>query len=449
MRVWGGGIYERDDFYDLCDELGLLVWQDFPFACAAYPEEEPLAAEVEAEARENVTPPAPHPSLVLWNGNNENIWGHAATGAGSEALDGRDLGRAATTTSCCPRIVAELDPTRPYWPGSPVLRHARTCTPNDPRPRHRSTSGTCGTATTTPHYGDYTPAVRRRVRLPGPAHVRDAARRGLATSRSRPTRPACSHHQKADRRQRQAAPRARPAPAAPGGLRRLALGSPSSTRPAPSAFGIEHFRSLTPHCMGTIVWQLNDCWPVTSWAAVDGDGRRKPLWYALRRAYARPAADRPATAVVTAVNDTDEPWTGDLTVTRRAVTGELLAKESVPVSVAPRDARPGRLPPCRQPGRPGRELLDRRARRGTGDPDVRRGPRHGLPAGRSTTPRWSRSPAATWSTSTARTLVRELAIHPDRLDPAATVDDQLVTLLPGETVARSRVATAQLLDPGA
>ena len=59
VRVWGGGIYESDDFYDLCDELGLLTWQDFLFACAAYPEEEPLRVEVEAEARENVDPPRP------------------------------------------------------------------------------------------------------------------------------------------------------------------------------------------------------------------------------------------------------------------------------------------------------------------------------------------------------------------------------------------------------
>ncbi|MFL6114055.1 MAG: glycoside hydrolase family 2 protein, partial [Catenulispora sp.] len=76
IRIWGGGIYESEDFYDLCDELGLLVWQDFLFACASYAEEEPLRGEVEAEVREAVTRLAPHPSLVLWNGCNENIWGH-------------------------------------------------------------------------------------------------------------------------------------------------------------------------------------------------------------------------------------------------------------------------------------------------------------------------------------------------------------------------------------
>jgi len=83
------------------------------------------------------------------------------------------------------------------------------------------------------------------------------------------------------------------------------------------AFGIERFRSLAPHCMGTIVWQLNDCWPVTSWAAVDGDGRRKPLWYALRHVY----ADRLLTVQgdsVAVVNDGDEPWLGELVLTGEA-----------------------------------------------------------------------------------------------------------------------------------
>ena len=66
LRFWGGGLYESVDFYAACDELGLLVWQDFPFACAAYAEEEPLRGEVVAEAREAVSRLSSHPSLVLW-----------------------------------------------------------------------------------------------------------------------------------------------------------------------------------------------------------------------------------------------------------------------------------------------------------------------------------------------------------------------------------------------
>jgi len=86
------------------------------------------------------------------------------------------------------------------------------------------------------------------------------------------------------------------------------------------SYGVELFRSLHPVCTGTIVWQLNDCWPVTSWAAIDGDGRRKPLWYAVRRGFAQrlltlqPRFRAPAAVLV---NDGDATWVGTLDMTRR------------------------------------------------------------------------------------------------------------------------------------
>lgn len=130
IRIWGGGIYEDHAFYDVCDELGLMVWQDFPFACAAYPEEQPLRGEVEAEARDNVIRLMPHASLVLWNGNNENLWGFRDWDweqplAGNSWGEGYYLGM-------LPRIVAELDPTRPYTAGSP-WSGSWDHHPNDPR----------------------------------------------------------------------------------------------------------------------------------------------------------------------------------------------------------------------------------------------------------------------------------------------------------------------------
>ena len=211
------------------------------------------------------------------------------------------------------------------------------------------------------------------------------------------------------------------------------------------AHGLERFRSLTPYCMGAIVWQLNDCWPVTSWAAVDGAGRRKPLWYAIRRAYA-PRLLTIRDGAVTAVNDTDEPWTGDLTVTRCTVAGELLAKESVPVTVAPRDAGRVGLPAgLAEPADPGGELLvaelgeQRAIRMFAEDPDMAY-----PPAGYDATVEVVAGGYLVHVT--AHTLVRELAIHPDRLDPCATVDEQLVTLLPGEAVTFT-VTTTRPLDP--
>ncbi|WP_203454183.1 glycoside hydrolase family 2 protein [Jiangella aurantiaca] len=117
VRVWGGGIYESDHFYQECDERGILVWQDFLLACAAYAEEEPLRSEIEAEAREAVTRLGAHPSLVILNGNNENLWGRQDWNWGPR-LDGRTWG-AGYYYELFPAIVAELAPHIAYVPGSP------------------------------------------------------------------------------------------------------------------------------------------------------------------------------------------------------------------------------------------------------------------------------------------------------------------------------------------
>lgn len=169
IRIWGGGIFESDDFYRACDERGLLVWQDFLLACAAYPEESPLWEEIEAEARENVVRLAPHPSLVLFNGGNENLWGHADW-HWQERLNGRTWG-AKYAYELFPRILAELDPTRPYSENSvPRMRTSNPSTPMIPT-MARITSGRFGIASTTPRIGakfrGSAPSSGSRLHLPG------------------------------------------------------------------------------------------------------------------------------------------------------------------------------------------------------------------------------------------------------------------------------------------
>jgi beta-mannosidase len=129
VRVWGGGVYESEDFYDVCDELGLMVWQDFAFNCACYAEEEPLRGEIVAEAREAVTRLSCHPSLVLWNGCNENLWGYEDWNW-KKPLGDRTWG-AGYYFDLLPSIITELDPTRAYLPGSPYSM-SRTRHPLDP-----------------------------------------------------------------------------------------------------------------------------------------------------------------------------------------------------------------------------------------------------------------------------------------------------------------------------
>jgi beta-mannosidase len=456
LRVWGGGRYESEDFYHLADELGLLVGQDFLFACAAYPEEEPLASEVAAEAREQVVRLMPHPSLAMWVGNNENIWGWFDWGW-PKAVGERSWGMG-YYLDLLPSIVAELDPTRPYWPGSPYSgtpdRH-----PNDPA--HGTTHiWDVWNTRDYRHYRAYRPRFVAEFGFQAPPTYA-TLRRAISDEPLALDSPGLAHHQKATDGN--------------GKLLRGLTGhfprprgfddwhwATQLNQARAIAFGIEYFRSLRPLCMGTIVWQLNDDWPVISWSAVDGDGRRKPLWYALRRAY----ADRLLTIQphdgglgVVAVNDGGDTWRAEFQVLRLSFAGEPRAKTAIGVEVAPGRAVTVPLPPdVARADDPASELIVADTGRGADGPATAPGTGRAL---------WFFAedvdlsyPAPGFDTAvrpvpggiavevTARTLLRDLALFPDRLDPEATVDEQLVTLLPGET-ATFTVHTGRALEAAA
>jgi beta-mannosidase len=445
LRIWGGGRYESDDFYSLCDELGLLVAQDFLFACAAYPEESPLAEEVAAEARDNVVRLASHPSLVLWIGNNENIWGWHDWDWQPE-LNGRTWG-AGYYYDLLPKLVAELDPTRPYWPGSPYSgsphRH-----PNEPA--HGSMHiWDVWNARDYTHYRSYTPRFVAEFGWQGPP-TWATLRRAISDEPLTPDSPGMRHHQKAidgDGKLRRGLEAHLPAPRDFDDWHWLT----QLTQARAVAVGVEHFRSLQPVCMGAVVWQLNDCWPVTSWAAIDGDGRRKPLWYALRRSFAdrlltiQPRDDGLA---LVAVNDSPRPWSGSATLRRLDLDGQPLAETALPLEVAPRSGLTVPLPPLL--GIPEDERAELLLAEADGerawwffaeDRDL------AYPKAEYDT---AVAPTADGArvTVTARTLLRELTLFPDRLDPSAQVDRALVTLLPGESTTFTVTAGAPL-DPSA
>ncbi|MHC3469593.1 glycoside hydrolase family 2 protein [Streptomyces sp. 7R007] len=426
VRVWGGGVYESEDFYDACDELGLLVWQDFPFACAAYPEEQPLRGEVEAEARENVVRLMPHPSLVLWNGNNENLWGFRDWGweerlAGDSWGEGYYLG-------LLPRVVAELDPTRPYTAGSP-WSGSWAHHPNDPAHGTHHSWEVWNRA----DYAEYRREVPRFVAEFGwqapPAYA--TLRRALPGEELAADSPGMLHHQKADDGN--------------GKLRRglerhFAVPEDDFDRwhyltqvnqARAVAAGVEHWRAHWPVCAGTVVWQLNDCWPVTSWAAVDGDGREKPLYHELRRLY----ADRLPTLRVRAeglvlalVNQGAEAWAGTVVLRRMSVEGAVAGEARVPFAAGRRAV--GEVPVPREltPVGP-KEFL-------VADADGLRALHFPVPDREVPYPRpeFDVSVAPGAVTVTARTLVRDLLLQADRLHPLARADRGLVTLLPGERV---------------
>lgn len=442
LRVWGGGTYESETFYDACDELGLLVWQDFAFACAAY-DEERLGAEVEAEAREAITRLAVHPSLALWNGGNENLWGYQDWGW-QEVLGDASWGLG-FYTELLPRLVGELDPTRPYIPGSPFSPEPDVH-PNSPDsgPMHIWTVWNTHDYT---HYADYRPRFVSEFGFQGPP-AWSSLIRVVGNEDFVPTQtPEVLSHQKADDGN--------------GKLERGWRGhlpDPATARDwhwttqlnqaRAVEFGIRHFRSLHDRCHGTIVWQLNDCWPVISWSAVDGDGHRKPLWFAARRAF----ADRLLTInrlsselELSVLNDSDDRWTGALQLVRRDLAGDALATATHRVDVPPRGAARIPLGPEMDPFDPAAEVLDARLGSETlrwfyaEDIDLR------LPAV-DVDVAADPVPGGYRVTVAARSLVRDLTLLVDQADPGARVDDALVTLLPGERAVFEVSAPANL-DP--
>jgi beta-mannosidase len=353
LRVWGGGTYESEEFYNACDERGLLVWQDFLLACAAYPEESPLWEEIEAEARENVVQLAPHPSLVLFNGGNENLWGHEDWNW-QEPLSGHTWG-ARYAYELFPKIVTELDPTRPYCDNSPYSPGAgpQHLHPNDPNHgthhqwevwnRIDYTAYRSETPRFCSEFGFQAPPSWRTLR----DWVHAVGGSALDKANDPRNDPNFLLHQKADDGN--------------GKLDRgLAshLGVPDNfadwhwatqlNQARAVTYAIDHYRRWWPRTAGAIVWQLNDCWPVTSLAAIDFEERPKPLWYALRRAFAPRNvvfAYENGTLSAVVLNDTDRLWHGELILSRERLDGHMFATVLVKVSVEPRSTTPIAVPP--------------------------------------------------------------------------------------------------------
>ncbi len=431
IRVWGGGLYESEEFYELCDELGLLVWQDFLLACAAYSEDEPLWSEFEAEAREAVTRLTAHPSLALWNGGNENIWGWVDWGwrprlAGATWGDGY-------YTDLFPRIVAELAPGTPYSDGSP-FGFSKYVHPNDP-------------ANGTMHIWDvwnqvdYTTYRAYRPRFVSEFGFQGPPAWSTLTSVVHdepldPFGPQMLVHQKAN-----------------DGNGKLERGL-GAHLPQPAdidawhattqlnqaravAYGIEWFRSLAPLNTGSIVWQLNDCWPVVSWAAVDGHDRRKPLWYALRRVFADRLATvqpSPEGVALSLHNDSAERWSVGVVLRRITVEGDELARHETDAGVEARSLERIVLPEEFLAAEdPARELIV--AELSTGERAL-----HFFVedteltlAGDALAVEAVRDGSEVVLRLTASSVVKDVVVHADRVDPDAVVDEALVTVLPGET----------------
>lgn len=442
LRVWGGGIYEDHAFYEACDELGIMVWQDFLCACSAYHEHEPYRSWFEAEARDNVSRLAGHASLVLWCGNNECLEAVPHWGPFKALRDDPSIPWGLHYYyDMFPAIVAEIDPTRPFIPGSPF-------TPGEvdkPRIEHSGDVhiwDVWNGAGDAKRYLMHAPRFASEFGFHGPP-TWPTLKRAIPADQRRYDSPAMVHHNKHAGGQPLANTRMADYFEPPAGFDDwLYLAQVVQARSL--ALGCEWFRALSPWCSGALYWQFNDLWPVSSWAAVDGEGRPKPLWFATRRFFRprlltiRPAApmtdtNLPGPMAAYLHNDHAETWSTRVLVERRDLSGgaiETLLDRSV--SIEPGDCL--RLPleeDAPDSGDRGDRFLvatagpDRAFWFPRPDREIlypvpkldfqleRDGERHELHI-------------------KAHSLVRDLCFFPDRIHDDATVSDQLMTLLPGD-----------------
>ncbi|MDW2796770.1 glycoside hydrolase family 2 protein [Clostridium boliviensis] len=281
IRVWGGGHYPYDSFWDICDELGLVVWQDFMFACANYDLTEEFEENIRRELIDNIRRIRHHPSLGLWCGNNEmemfadaGIW---------ESTPRHKADYIKLYEYIIPKILKEEDPQTFYWPASPSSGGSF----DNPNDENRGDV----------HYWDVwhgnKPITEYRK-----FYFRYVSEFGFQSFPSLKTVETFTEEEDRnvfsyvmEKHQRNSTANGKimnymeQTFLYPGDFDTLLYASQLLQAEA-IRYGVEHFRRNRGRCMGAIVWQLNDCWPVASWSSIDYCERWKALHYYEKRFFA-------------------------------------------------------------------------------------------------------------------------------------------------------------------
>jgi len=276
VRVWGGGVYEDDEFYNICDELGLLVWQDFMFACGSYPENDNFIANVSEEVTQNVLRLQHHACLAIWCGNNENEWiWHQEQKTSYKKMPGYKIYH-----KIIPDILRKIDPSHPYWPSSPFG--------NDDDPNSFE-SGNTHQWNIWSRWIDYTDVVNDKslfvteFGFQGPSN-KDTFEKYLPIKNRNINDQIFEHHNK----QVEGPERI---------IKFLSGHLPIRTEwddylylaQLNQAFALktclEYWRT-NGRTNGSIIWQINDCWPVSSWAIVDSNINPKISYHFVKSSFA-------------------------------------------------------------------------------------------------------------------------------------------------------------------
>ncbi len=287
IRIWGGGQFESDCFYDCCDRFGLLIWHDFMFACAAYPATDEFLASVSAELAYQIPRLQTHPSIALWCGNNENI---GALTWFPETKANRDrylIDYDRLYHGVVEKAVRAYDPDRMWWPSSPCAGPGKDMFNDN---WHSSNSGDMHFWSVWHEKKSFSEYLTVRPRFvsefgyeafPSVEEIKTYADEDQMNL----TSPVMEYHQRSV------------------GGNSVILESFSRYFRFPEGFAnmvylsqvqqalaiktaVTYWRSLRPHCSGAIYWQLNDVWPDASWSSVEYSGKWKLLHYAVKEAFA-------------------------------------------------------------------------------------------------------------------------------------------------------------------
>lgn len=337
LRVWGGGIYEDDYYYDLADEMGILVWQDFMFACSMYPGDKPFLENVRQEAIDNVKRLRNHPSIVIWVGNNEietawQHWGGWKDKNPSHVWD--DYLK--LFVRLLPEVLDEYDPSRPYWQSSPSSNF-------------QADSEFQGIGDThywqvwhaEKPYKEYEKQFPRFMSEYGfqsfpeletvKTYTTEADRASIET----PVMLAHQRHPRGNQLVKQYMLREYDPPKDFESF----LYVSQVLQAEGIKIGAEHFRRIMPRNMGSLYWQANDVWPVASWSGMDYFGRWKALMYYTKRFYSpqliSPYVDDSGTFNVSVVSDSPQSHDGRIMLTIMDLDGKPLKVKEFDAKIDP------------------------------------------------------------------------------------------------------------------
>lgn len=286
LRVWGGGIYEDDEFYDEADRNGILIWQDFMFACSSYPHDPLFVGRVESEAEYNIKRLRGHASLAMWCGNNEiyeamRYWGWQRKYS-AEAFAEMERGYNVLFRELLPQMVERLDNGRFYMHSSPY--EANWGRPNSWKTGDSHNWGTWHGRKPFESFDTDVPRFMSEYgfqAFPEMKTIRTFAEEKDFELES----PVMNAHQKADIGNALIKQTMRLYYRMPEKFEDLVYVG-LVLQGQGISHGIEAHRRNRPYCMGSLFWQLNDSWPVVSWSGIDYYGNWKALMYQSKRAFA-------------------------------------------------------------------------------------------------------------------------------------------------------------------